>query len=205
MPMKVYKQALKLVEKFGETISIGGGEPTVHPQFWQYLGLALGTDSEYLWMATNGKKTDDAIKLARMARKGILGVALSQDVFHEELPWQVEDAFKAGKEYKCGWFHSESDHDLREIRDVSQNVINVGRAKRNQLGMNFKDCVCDDLFCDPDGNIFSCGCKKEKFGTVFKPAIPDEYWERGSRCPKENRRYLAKSRARESQIEMVEA
>jgi hypothetical protein len=92
--------------------------------------------------------------------------------------------------------------DESTLRDVSNNIISAGRAKRNQLGINFKNCVCDDLYVDPDGNLFSCGCKTERFGTVFKPEIPDEYGERGSRCPKENRRYLTESAARENKIEV---
>ena len=27
-----------------------------------------------------------------------------------------------------------------------------------------------------------CGCKKEQFGTVFKPEIPDDYYQRDNYC-----------------------
>ena len=205
MDLKTYKAALMLSANYGESLSIGGGEPTIHPHFWEFLGLALAEPYiDSIWLATNGKKKDTAIALAGLARRGVIGVDLSQDPFHESIDPAVIAAFTQGK--KTGWEHSSgSDRDCRGIRDVSYNVINVGRAKRNQLGMDDKTCVCDDLFIDPDGNLFSCGCKKEQFGTVFKPAIPEEYLERGSRCPKENRRYIAEAKAMERQELLAES
>ena len=110
-----------------ETISLGGGEPTIHPKFWEFIGLALGNFT-YVWLATNGKETETALNLARMARRGVLAVALSQDEYHEEIDPRVIGAFMEGRKPYPSHFQEEN-HDYREIRDVTQKVIKAGRAE----------------------------------------------------------------------------
>ncbi len=180
MDLKTYKAALDLAEYSGSFLSIGGGEPTVHPQFWEFLGLALGKRwIESIWLATNGKKTETALALAGLARKGVIGVDLSQDPWHEPIDPKVVTAFSDTRDQDT---IGTPKSDRRDIRNVSRNgPINWGRAKRNNLGMR-DDCICDELFVSPDGRIWACGCKKEQFGTVFKPEIPDDYYQRDNYC-----------------------
>ena len=92
MSQKTFDAAINLAENYSETISIGGGEPTLHPRFWQFLGQCLGT-FDSVWLATNGSKTKTALQLANMAKKGILGVALSQDTYHDPIDPTVIQAF----------------------------------------------------------------------------------------------------------------
>ena len=177
MSRHVFRLACKIAEDRGETISIGGGEPTLHPLFWDFLGIALGAsggDEGMLWMATNGKRTEDALKLARMAKNGVVSVALSLDDYHESIDIRVERAF--GKEEKKSneygrYLHGNS-RDFREIRDVTAKVARFGRAK--EWG-DTDYCPCPDLFVTPKGCLYQCGCQTEQLGTVWKPKIPDEY------------------------------
>ena len=98
MDRQTFLAACKLAAEYGENISIGGGEPTVHPLFWDFIGLAIAyTDEGPPWLATNGKLTETALILARLARKGVLSVELSQDEFHEEIEWDVVEAFQKPK------------------------------------------------------------------------------------------------------------
>jgi len=160
MSLKTFKQALELVEDSGSTVCIGGGEPTLHPKFWDFIVLALGNEYiECVWMATNGKKTESALRLAAMAKKGILSVALSQDSYHEPIEEKVIEAFKVDP-------RRQHDRDFREIRNVDDHVIKAGRAETEQEWQRENDCVCNELFVDPKGNIWRCGCKEELLGHV---------------------------------------
>jgi len=48
-----------------DSISIGGGEPTLHPRFFDILKHCLD-DFDYVWMATNGSQTDTMYRLANI-------------------------------------------------------------------------------------------------------------------------------------------
>ena len=163
----------KAMEMSDGSISLGGGEPTLHPQFWQMLGESIGDQyCEYVWLATNGSQTRTAIALAGMAKAGVIGCALSQDPWHDEIDERVVEAFTRDKREYSGYDNRTPD--AREIRDVSQNVINGGRCDWGSDG-----CVCPDLIIEPDGTIRGCGCDDAPtFGTVYAPEIPDD-WEYG--------------------------
>jgi hypothetical protein len=177
MSKKTYVKTLELCG--GDYTSLGGGEPTMHPLFWEFLGLALGSDVEGLWMATNGSQTKIALALAKMAKSGVLGVALSRDDYHDEIDPSVVRAFEKDK----GRNYNGAQEDLREIRTVT-DIKASGRAKN----WGNDGCCCDDIVVDIHGDIWACGCKTMRFGTVWKPdyeAIqkwqsdhPNECWEK---------------------------
>lgn len=156
MTMNNFRKAVKMDD---ESVVIGGGEPTLHPLFWEILGYAIG-HSQYVWLATNGSQTDTAISLARMAEKGVIGCALSLDHYHDEISDRVIEAFKNDKSW------SRDDRDLREIRDVFYSVKYAGRAKASGVYTETDGCICDGMIADPDGVLFSCGCKKLVIGRI---------------------------------------
>jgi len=160
MSLEVFEATLKFIGD--DSLAIGGGEPTLHPQFWAFMGIALG-ETDNVWLATNGSQTATAIRLARMAKRGIIGCALSQDCFHGSIDQAVVKAFKRANRHS----HLESEDDRREIRDVSRHVYKHGRAVKTRVWDEEKGCVCEDTFVDPDGDIFTCGCKKLKIGNVL--------------------------------------
>jgi hypothetical protein len=183
MSRRVFRQACKLAEERGDTISIGGGEPTLHPLFWDFIGIALAAtadDEGTLWLATNGKRTEDAIRLARLAQRGILAVDLSQDWYHEEIEPSVVQAFTRGREKQGSNYYGKRSNDFRGVRDVSGKVCSTGRAE------NWGDtnsCPCPDLFVHPTGKLYLCGCMKNPAGTVWKPNIPEDH--ESLTCPRE--------------------
>lgn len=162
MSMEVFKEALA----YDEYPSIGGGEPTLHPQFWEFIGVALGSCGG-LWLATNGTVTNSALALARLAKKGILSCELSYgDGWHDEsmVASHVVAAF-----YK-----------LDGIRNVSRNpegIVNQGRA-REFLGADdaYKGCPCAEMVVRPNGDVYACGCEDApKIGNVLTEIDNEEF------------------------------
>lgn len=156
---------------YDEMVTIGGGEPTIHPNFWEILGLSLG-HYEYVWMTTNGKNTEVALTLAGMAKKGVLGVALSQDAWHSKIDQRVIDAFTSDKNNRP---FGQSGDDQREIRNVGRHGCEptlAGRCDWGEVG-----CVCSDLIVHPSGLVKACGCEDAPaFGKIQDGIkMPDEW------------------------------
>lgn len=173
MSLETFKAALEFAVGQGEYITIGGGEPTVHPQFFEFLGLALAANALHgdgpILVVTNGKRKEHALKLAAMAKKGMLMVELSQDEYHDPISSEVVVAFtKRTRSYQ-----EEGSNDWRGIRDTSDNLQGAGRAQ-TELGIP-ESCCCEDILVAPDGTLYSCGCKHTPMGTVFQPDIPLYY------------------------------
>jgi len=147
MDFKTFKAALR----HDDTITIGGGEPTVHPHFEKFLLYAL-TNCYSVFIITNGKLTDKALAIARLAEMDDerFGAELSQDPYHDPIDDVVIDAFKG------------------RIRDTSRNLINAGRC---DFGWT-EDCICEEAIVKPNGDIHQCGCDDSpKVGTVFDDQI----------------------------------
>ncbi len=142
MTIEVFKKALEYSD---DNVSIGGGEPTLHPKFWEFIGLSLG-HSEYTWLATNGSVTDTALGLAKLARLEAFGCELSQDWYHDDIDERVIDAFTA----------------IKSIRDVTHEgtklVMKQGRGAELPDHEAEDGCSCEDLICKPNGDITVCGC-----------------------------------------------
>lgn len=163
MSIETFRNALGC----NEHITLGGGEPTLHPLFWQMLGESIAC-CESVWLATNGSQTTIAIALAKMAKKGVIGCALSQDDYHDEIDYEVIEAFRRGKRSV-----KHEDRDYREIRDVTGKEIKSGRWKKGKKG-----CICEDIIIKPNGDVFGCGCKDAiRLGNVNTGYEIPEDWE----------------------------
>lgn len=158
-----------------EPVTLGGGEPTLHPLFEEYLweaikvGCSAGNPFEAIgaYCVTNGTVKNRALLLANLARAGVVGASLSHDVWHQEQGYvdpEVVKAFTVQESYGM----SASQHDLRSIR-TGPSVLALGRARKlpgkHMLGdgarwknVLVRECICDDLLVDPDGNVHTCGC-----------------------------------------------
>jgi MoaA/NifB/PqqE/SkfB family radical SAM enzyme len=147
MTLEIFRECLKL----DEYISIGGGEPTLHPHFWQFLGESI-VQCEFTWLATNGSQTKISLALAKLAQKGVIGCALSQDEWHDPIEEEVVEAFTRDKRKNFSTYQ-DSNQDYREIRDVWGKEVKTGRCDWGQEG-----CVCKELIVKPNGDIFQCGC-----------------------------------------------
>lgn len=176
MSLKTFKKAMEHVDA-DDQLSIGGGEPTVHPLFWDFLGLAI-TKSDNVWMATNGKITSIALRLAAMAQNGVIACELSQDPWHEKIDSRVVRAFTKNRVFDP---IGKQENDKRGIRSISErNLIKSGRCDHGKIA-----CMCQgSAFVKPDGKVYQCGCLDSPcVGDVFKGFAPlenndyEEQWQ----------------------------
>lgn len=168
-----------------EYICIGGGEPTLHPKFFDILKYCMNSFN-YVWLATNGSQTDSMYRLSNIIdnedyeecdcseedieggycnhwldidnSEDKLSIALSQDSFHDPIDNKIIELWKNKSKYNKSC----------EIRNVNYGVINAGRAKINNIGQREDRCICNDIFITPAGNIKACGCSNAPFvGDIY--------------------------------------
>jgi len=159
MSFGTFKAALEM----DEYITIGGGEPTIHPEFEKFLLYAIG-HCESTFIITNGSRTELSLTMLGMA-KGLedrFGVELSQDPYHDPIDTRVVDAFKKAD----------------RIRNVEGKLISAGRANEFFDSDELREeCICSDRIVEPNGDIRACGCDNAPvIGNVFV-GYKEEYEE----------------------------
>lgn len=171
----VFHKALGIVKEFGGSVTLGGGEPSLHPKILEWcmeaalatLETSMDMDGPAVLVVTNGKKTDVAIKLAQLGHLGVIQADLSQDPWHDEISEKVVREFTR---FNKNQWTKERGH--AGIRDVSGGVKARGRAVEN--GLSDQDgCCCGALFVKPNGDFYPCGCEKTKLGNILVDEIPE--------------------------------
>ena len=197
MNMDVFKKAVDLSAEYMDSVVLGGGEPTLHPQFLEMLGYAIiccpDVEDGGVFIATNGSNKDISLKLAHLAKNCVISACLSLDDYHDisMVDKSVIKAFTrpggrgVGYYESYGGYHENSDY--REIRDVTGKEILSGRCTWGEPDR----CICPGLCVYPNGDVYACGCEDSpKLCTVDNFKIPDN-WDM-SECWKyeENREIL---------------
>jgi len=178
MSLEVFKAA---VEESGESVTIGGGEPTIHPQFWEFMVEVLGNPNvDNVWLATNGAETETAIKLATLAKKGVIGCDLSQDEYHDAIHHSVIDAFSEVK-HAGSPFYAQDEKDNRAIRNVTGRLIKSGRATEGT-----EHCFCEDWLVKPNGDVTHCACEGSPvIGNILNFNPDEKYRDALGECYKD--------------------
>jgi MoaA/NifB/PqqE/SkfB family radical SAM enzyme len=166
MSLETFRKALKLVEdRGGGPITLGGGEPTLHPEFEQMLieAMAMNTwDEEECvpCVITNGSHRRRAIMLARLAEKGMVASILSLDQYHDRdmVHEEVVNAFTWNRRPGEGRldYRRRRPRDYRDIRTETTNLVNGGRC---DFGHDEKYCLCPGREVRPNGDMYMCGCQ----------------------------------------------
>jgi organic radical activating enzyme len=142
-------------------VTLGGGEPTIHPDFDELLDYSLERAAKYgthVWFATNGKQTKKAHKLLDKYEKiknyspELLDIELSQDYYHEAIHPSVVNRFKRLGTTIYGFNTA--------IRSSANNgLANAGFAKLNEIAdEDNTDCCCPALQFRANGLVRFCGC-----------------------------------------------
>lgn len=160
MSLETYQNALNALERSSylqkevDLLNLGGGEPTIHPQFDLFLILALYRSD--VWLATNGTQTEKMRGLLNLAQStgGRFKIDVSLDRFHDlsmvdpEIEKQVRELDRK---------HVDGVH----VRNVENFIIPAGRALDNGLWHEEakNTCICDVVIVKPNGDVKWCGCE----------------------------------------------
>ena len=106
MSAETFRRVLDLAEREQQPITIGGGEPTLHPRFMDFLWWTIRRQAPLTYemgmpavgLVTNGSQTDIALELAALARVGVISASVSKDEFHDPIDPRVYQAFEPSKE-----------------------------------------------------------------------------------------------------------
>lgn len=164
MSMDVFAKACDLSDARDLGIFLGGGEPTLHPEFERMLGAAiLRTDSEGVesGIITNGSNEQITMGLLRAQKTNVLGenfyVGVSLDEWHDRS--MVSDAVLEFLDKHPGHVRATQ----------QQHIVLVGRGV--EFG-NEQSCICESLFVTPEGVVRQCGCPDAPIlGDVMKDDI----------------------------------
>jgi MoaA/NifB/PqqE/SkfB family radical SAM enzyme len=195
--------AISYAVDFTESITIGGGEPTMHPRFFDILEHCLDR-FDYVWMATNGSQTGAMRRLANIidgcdydsfecdcseedqengycncadlviCQEDKLTVSLSLDKFHDPIDPKIKRLWEARAGNSSPFNHT--GFEVRNVAKYGDDRISAqGRAKKN--GYWSDHCVCADIIIKPDGKLRPCGCiKAPVIGDIWN-GIEDKWQE----------------------------
>ncbi|WP_210499649.1 radical SAM protein [Vibrio crassostreae] len=149
MSRETYARSIELSQHYGDMIVIGGGEPTMHKEFFDFLDFAMWKDIENTLVVTNGGFTNKAFKLLDYLDRydsEKLTINLSQDIYHDKIDERVVEAYER--------------RNLIRTCEPEQ-VIYMGSAVENQIYNPHKavGCNCETLFVKPNGDLKICGCE----------------------------------------------
>jgi hypothetical protein len=164
----------------GESFFIGGGEPTLHPKFWDIVDIVKDCNADWaeengvppVQLVTNGSNTETVMRLVQMAYNDEAYVRLSRDQFHYKYPIDpgVIGVFQAYDGYPRSSLYVPRTraHRNLEVGAYIHNVENVGRAR--YTGWSTKERGCDGIgpIITPNGKIWRCSCRNECIGDVFR-------------------------------------
>ena len=146
MTLETASNALALVA--GDYITIGGGEPTIHPKFNDILINAIG-ECEGVHVITNGSIAKTALLLHKLAKAEVIGAELSQDDFHD---WgMVDPEVREAFEGMSGG--------IRDTYGTQDHTVKArGRALESDYLDTVDECCCPGPIVKPDGGVYWCGC-----------------------------------------------
>jgi len=154
MAVRIFEDGLALAKELDAPVTIGGGEPTLHPEFWNLVDLAVRTMPKgYVGAVTNGYDEEAAMRLLQLHVDQLVEVDLSVDRFHEPISREVVRAYvQKGR-----------------IRTTKKEyLLDMGRAHENGIGeirlRGEPRCSTGEFFLPPDGELWSCGCRLISFG-----------------------------------------
>lgn len=145
MSVDMFTRALEWSRRLNDSsVTIGGGEPTIHPDFEKFVEQAISMLKEPIGIVTNGKEREKALWLAKMNKIGRLHASLSQDRFHEPVEPDVVEAFAV--QWK-----------VKEIYDHQQPIA-IGRGRNIPDARRQYHCWGMEPLVSPDGLIHQCYC-----------------------------------------------
>lgn len=180
MTRETFHKAIEMACEHESHITIGGGEPTLHPLFqeflmhavWELASQSNSSGMPAVFLVTNGSNEDISVTLAHLAERGVIGCRLSQDQYHDAsmVTDRTRAAFRRPKRDHYAPANFRDEYDCRDIEQPLENfqIQQMGRGK-GWGGRSMKDGCCGGLFITPKGTLYPCECKRGSLGTVHDP------------------------------------
>lgn len=161
MTAEVFERCMKICEDYNLITYLGGGEPTLHPLFDNFLvrmasSVALGK-TELCGCTTNGTDENRTAMMFALSKIDYgFSFNVSTDNYHRK---------KLSKQLL---------HLLREERSFKKGNISPHQVLARGRGKNIKGakngCVCGEEYVAVNGDIKPCGCAVEApvIGNIMK-------------------------------------
>lgn len=183
MSLSTFRKAVDIANDYESSITIGGGEPTLHPDLLMMLGYcSLLTSDEYMtpFMVTNGTCDEKTWRvLMRAKHMGNIDVRVSKDPWHDldmiqDYVWDDCDS------QKLWWGNAD---DRPEYGSHTRTITPRGRAKANleqlrndSLNHGYDEFridpdSCMDVRVDPHGNVWADIDKPVKVGPLSEDNV----------------------------------
>jgi len=182
MKPEIVAAGIKLAAEREGYLTIGGGEPTLHPDFLTILQDALiayvdvsDQDLSYVGLVTNGTNRKVSLYLLALARAGVIWCRLSYDDYHD-LSMVDKDVYVAFERYRWRQGGDEREGRTGSVQ-MSEGGIAVYKAGRGRQIIGAEQgCVCDDVVIKPSGLVKQCGCDNAPtLGHILDPTLEIEY------------------------------
>lgn len=162
--MTVLHHALTFISKYGEYVTLGGGEATLHPQFRKIVQKALDFDL-IVHIISNGSREHQ-----------IKWLIDQKEMYGDKLHFEIsDDQFHLKDSHKVkSWVYEYA----KRNKIIRNNIklVKAGRAinleNKTYLYEPFSydngSCLCETLTVKLDGSIYHCGCENShKYGNVI--------------------------------------
>ena len=179
MSLDTFRKALSLCKDYCHLPFLGGGEPTLHPEFATILLEAMACEIEHglvVGIITNGSIKKWALLIAKLTKAEVLSGSVSQDAYHDPIDPEVVEAFENVNDTPRGHinhgFWDTSNKGIRDPMPHGRGVEFMGESYHDddfdgEDNRDEKDCPCSDWMVKPNGDIHQCGCEDSpKIGHV---------------------------------------
>jgi len=164
MELQTFKQAISFIEDYDEHITIGGGEPTIHPHFNSLLLECVAASEGAPFIVTNGTITKTALLLHKLSKAKVINAHLSTDIYHNDdmVDEKVFNAFGC-EDWDC---------------DRGFHGPNLTGRWAEENGEAPSECACNTKLIQPDGQIRLCGCLDAPIvGDVWQGITKEWAWD----------------------------
>jgi hypothetical protein len=175
MSLDVFRKGLEIATEYDSFICLGGGEPTLHPQFELMLVEAMAAAADTgnpVFIVTNGSIKRRALLIAQLTKAKVIDGYLSQDQYHDPIDLDVVDAFT-----KIDAIRDVTKGGTQEPLPAGRGYVLLDEPADRESWM----CACTEWVVRTNGSITQCGCDDSpEIGSVDTgisiAACPGECW-----------------------------
>lgn len=172
-----------------EMIALGGGEPTLHPKFWEFLEEAKRVVC--LFIDQRGWSEEDEVRQHIQITTNAVDEQVTDRLIDSGVSVYISDSEWHRKARRMAGYDSRPSAALLAQVGMfgvtrTEQVVPQGRAKALPAYVQHKRCVCPSIDVDVKGRVWACGCRKKLLGASPAEArIPNGYMFAVTPCDKE--------------------